>query len=134
MNPAKLPAQLERVARMSLRLPDTTVKPSHGSAAYQVRGKSFAMAMSDHHGNGRVELWVKGAPDTQQEWVVGDSARYYVPPYVGPSGWIGVWLDREVDWPAVAELLVEGYLVQAGRRAATSLDPTVLVADALSAG
>ncbi|MET3803895.1 putative DNA-binding protein (MmcQ/YjbR family) [Nakamurella sp. UYEF19] len=119
---------------MSLTLPGSTVKPSHGSAAYQVRSKSFAMAMSDHHGNGRVELWVKGAPDTQQEWVAGNGDRYYVPPYVGPSGWIGVWLDRDVEWPAVAELLVEGYLVQAGRRAVAALDPTVLVADVLSGG
>ena len=124
---------MELVARMSLALPDTTVKPSQGAQAYQVRGKSFAMVMHDHHGNGRTELWVKGSPDAQQEWVSGDPHRYYVPPYVGPNGWIGVWLDVDVDWPAVAELLVEGHLIQAGPRAAAELDPVVLVAAALAA-
>jgi predicted DNA-binding protein (MmcQ/YjbR family) len=126
-------ARMDRVARMSLALPDTTVKPSHGAQAYQVRGKSFAMVMHDHHGNGRTELWVKGSPDAQQEWVAGDARRYYVPPYVGPNGWIGAWLDVEVDWQAIAELLAEGYLIQAGRRAAAGLEPVALVAAALAA-
>lgn len=123
----------DRVGRMSLSLPDTTVRPAHGSLAYYVRTKSFATAMHDHHGNGRTELWVKGTRDAQQEWVASDDRLYYVPPYVGPSGWIGIWLDVDVvDWPSVAELLVDGYLIQAGTRAATTLDPIALVATALA--
>lgn len=114
-------------------MPEAKVKPSHGAQAYQVRGKSFAMVMHDHHGNGRTELWVKGSLDEQREWVAGDGRRYYIPPYVGPNGWIGVWLDLDVDWPAVAELLVDGYLIQAGARAAAGLEPVSLVAVALSA-
>ena len=129
-------AAMERVGRMSLTLPNAATKPSHGAVAYQVRGKTFGMVMDDHHGNKRAELWVKAAPGAQREWVAGDGKKYYVPPYVGPSGWIGVWLDVAVDWPAVAELLVEGYLIQAGRRASAELDPAVLVstAAAITAG
>ena len=118
---------------MSLTLPDATVKPAQGAAAYQVRGKSFATVMHDHHGNGRTELWVKGSADAQREWVAGDPHRYYVPPYVGAGGWIGVWLDVEVDWPAVAELLVDGYLIQAGARVTAGLDPVGLAATVLAA-
>jgi predicted DNA-binding protein (MmcQ/YjbR family) len=124
---------MDRVTRMCLALPDATVKPSHGAQAFQVRGKSFAMVMHDHHGNGRSELWVKAAPEAQQEWVAGDARRYYVPPYVGPNGWIGAWLDVDVDWPAVAEMLVDGYLIQTGARAAAGFQPVALVAAALAA-
>lgn len=132
---ADLPAPMLRVGRMCLALPDSSVKPSHGALAYLVRGKSFAMVMHDHHGNGRTELWVKASPGAQAEWVATDSSRYYVPPYVGPNGWIGVWLDVvEIDWAAVAELLVDGYLVQSGPRAAAALDPAALHTDALTAG
>ncbi len=123
---------MDRVGRMSLALPDTTVRPAHGSLAYYVRTKSFATVMHDHHGNGRTELWVKGTPDAQREWVTADSGRYYIPPYVGPSGWIGVWLDVDVDWPALAELLVDGYLIQAGVRATAALEPATLLASALT--
>ncbi len=128
------PGAMDRVARMSLALPGAKITPSHGAAAYQVRGKSFGMVLNDHHGNGRTELWVKSSLEQQQEWVAGDGRRYYVPPYVGPRGWLGVWLDIDVDWPAVAELLVDGYLIQAGPRAAAGLEPIELVADALAAG
>ncbi len=110
------------------------MKPAQGAVAYQVRGKSFAMVLDDHHGSGRVELWVKGSADLQQEWIAADSARYHLPPYVGPNGCIGAWLDLDVDWPAGAELLVDGYLIQAGPRATAGSEPAVLVADVLAAG
>lgn len=132
---ADLPEPMRRVGRMSLALPDTTVKPSHGAMAYQVRGKTFGMVMHDHHGNGRTELWTKASPGEQSEWVSADGARYFVPPYVGPNGWIGCWLDVvDVDWSAVAELLVDGYLVQSGTRRAAIADPSSLIAAALTAG
>ena len=121
------PAPMRRLGRMALALAGTTVKPSHGAMAYQVRGKTFGMVMHDHHGNGRTELWVKASPGAQTEWVSADGSRYFVPPYVGPNGWIGCWLDVDVDWPAVAELLVDGYLVQSGPRAATAVDPSALL-------
>jgi len=125
---------MDRIGRMSLALPGTTVKPAQGAVAYQVRGKSFAMVLDDHHGNGRVELWVKNSMDVQREWITTDPARYYLPPYVGPNGWIGAWLDFDVDWPAVAELLVDGYLIQAGPRATAGYEPAALGADVLAAG
>jgi hypothetical protein len=29
---------------------------------------------------------------------VGVTDRLFVPPYVGPSGWVGVWLDAKTEW------------------------------------
>ena len=120
---------------MSLALPDTSVKPSQGALSYQVRGKAFSTVMHDHHGSGRTELWVKASPGAQAEWVAGNGELYFVPPYVGANGWVGAWLDVDgIDWPAVAELLVDGYLVQCGAPAAGRQDPSSLLADALAAG
>jgi predicted DNA-binding protein (MmcQ/YjbR family) len=42
--------------------------------------------------------------------------RFFVPPYVGPSGWVGVWLDGAVDWPEVADLLRDSYVLVAPRK------------------
>lgn len=132
---AELPEPMRRVGRMSLALPDTTVKPSQGALSYQVRGKTFSTVMHDHHGNGRTELWAKASPGAQAEWVATNGVLYFVPPYVGPNGWVGCWIDvPEVDWPAVAELLVDGYLVQTGPRAAADIDPSALVTAARAAG
>ncbi|MTD13163.1 MmcQ/YjbR family DNA-binding protein [Nakamurella sp. YIM 132087] len=122
------PAALRKVHRWCLRLPDTTVKQSHGSPTYQVRGKSYASTMHDHHASGRTELWAKGAPGAQQTWIEEDPDRYYRPAYVGPSGWVGAWLDVDVDWPAIAEILVEGYLDRLPPRAAAAVDGPALVA------
>ena len=133
--PTAVPEPMRRVGRMSLALPDTSVKPSQGALSYQVRGKTFSTVLHDHHGSGRTELWVKASPGAQAEWVAGNGDGYFVPPYVGANGWIGAFLDIDaVDWPAIAELLVDGYLVQSGARAADRQDPAALLADALAAG
>jgi len=46
----------------------------------------------------------------------------FVPPYVGPSGWIGVRLDRGLEWSMVESLLEEGYRRVAPKRALKKLD------------
>jgi hypothetical protein len=40
---------------------------------------------------------------------------YFVPPYVGHLGWIGVRLDRDVPWSEIAAVLDSAH---AARRAA----------------
>lgn len=47
---------------MCLALAATTVRAAHGAPAHQVRVKTFATVMNDHHGSGRTELWITGAP------------------------------------------------------------------------
>ena len=50
--------------------------------------------------------------------------RFFKPPYVGPSGWIGIFLDRGVDWAEVGELLRDAYLLTAPKRLAAGLGMT----------
>lgn len=40
----------------------------------------------------------------------------FVPPYVGPSGWVGVWLDGKIDWSELAGLLQDGYRMTAPKK------------------
>lgn len=42
--------------------------------------------------------------------------RFFVPPYVGPSGWVGVWLDAKTDWTELAGLLADGWRLAAPKR------------------
>ena len=45
----------------------------------------------------------------QEARIASDARRFFKPPYVGPSGWVGVVLDTKPDWKEVAALLREAY-------------------------
>ena len=47
--------------------------------------------------------------------------RFFVPPYVGKSGWVGVYLDGDVDWGELAELLRDSYRLTAPKRLVAQL-------------
>jgi predicted DNA-binding protein (MmcQ/YjbR family) len=48
--------------------------------------------------------------------------RFFVPPYVGPSGWVGVWLDGRVNWNELADLLRDSYALVAPKRLRAQLE------------
>lgn len=86
---------------------------------FQVRNKTFAYYLNDHHGDGRVALCCKAAPGEQDALVAADPARFYRPAYLGSRGWIAVRLDHDdVDWDEVAELVVDAYRLTAPKRLA----------------
>jgi predicted DNA-binding protein (MmcQ/YjbR family) len=61
-------------------------------------------------------LWCK-APRGFQALIIGtDAERYFVPPYVGQHGWIGIWLDSAPDWDSVAQLVRDSYRMTAPKR------------------
>ena len=95
-----------------------------GEPTFRVRNKMFATwaAADSHHGEGRPSVWCKAGPGNQALMVRDAPDRFFVPPYVGPSGWIGIWLDAGVDWGEVAELLRESYRLVAPKRLAAQLD------------
>jgi predicted DNA-binding protein (MmcQ/YjbR family) len=110
---------LERLRTICLALPDAVEAGGVGDPTFKVREKMFAMR---HPMNGRESLWCK-APKGLQEVIVGsDPEHYFVPPYVGHHGWIGVWLDQEVDWEQVAELIEDSYRMTASKRQIALLD------------
>jgi predicted DNA-binding protein (MmcQ/YjbR family) len=84
----------------------------------------FAMyaASGNHHGDGRSSVWCKATPTNQQLMIATDPDRYFKPPYVGPSGWIGVYLDNRPDWEEVRGVLEDGYRLAAPKRLIAQLD------------
>jgi hypothetical protein len=101
---------LGRVREVCLSFPETTERLSHGAPTFFVRGKrAFTMVLTDHHGDGRFALWCAGPPELQRVLVEGDPERFFVPPYVGHGGWVGVRLDRGLEWDAIAGVLEDAY-------------------------
>ena len=114
---------LARLRQICLALPEATEKIAWGEPTYRVGGtKMFAMFTDNHHGDGRISLWRKAPPGVQQMLVNAAPQRFYVPPYVGHKGWIGVHLDIEVDWTEVADLVEDAYRMTAPQRLVARLD------------
>jgi hypothetical protein len=112
------PRPLIRLRKLCLALPEAHEVEAWGEPTFRVRNKLFAMYASaaSHHGDGRPAVWCKASPTNQAVMVSAAPSRFFVPPYVGPSGWVGVWLDGGVDWAELGELLRDGYLLVAPKR------------------
>jgi predicted DNA-binding protein (MmcQ/YjbR family) len=105
-----MPRDVHRAVRDAcLWLPEAEEFVSHGSPNFRVRGKTFAVYVVNHHGDGRVALWLNAPPGSQELHIRAQPAQFFVPPYVGPRGWLGVNLDRGMKWQRIAELIREGY-------------------------
>jgi predicted DNA-binding protein (MmcQ/YjbR family) len=118
-----VPRPLTRLRRLCLALPEAHEVEAWGEPTFRVRNKLFAMFASagNHHGYGRHSVWCKCTSTNQQLLIKAESDRYFSPPYVGKSGWVGVYLDASPDWAAVQELLRDGYLLTAPARLRTRL-------------
>src|SRR3978361_1855076 len=96
---------LEVLRRLCLALPETTERPSHGEPTWFVRDKKTFVLYANHHHDDRLAFGC-AAPEGAQEALVGSyPERFFVPPYVGHRGWLGVWLDVAVDWGEIADLV-----------------------------
>jgi hypothetical protein len=116
LTPARAKATLQRVRRICLALPNATEKIAWGAPTFRVRNKLFVMFVNNHHGDGRVAIWCHAPPGAQQTLVTAEPRHYFVPPYVGPGGWLGVRLDQGIDWSIVASLIAEAYAQVAPKR------------------
>lgn len=116
--PIRSATALAKLRAACLALPDVTERPSHGMPAWFVGGKQFAVFSNDHHGDGRIAM-VCAAPEGMQAMLVdANPGAYYVPPYVGRGGWIGVRLDRDLSWPEVTALVESAHRSRALRATA----------------
>ena len=101
---------LARIRAICSGFPEVTERLSHGSPSFFIRGKkTLCMFLDDHHGDGRLAIWCPAFPGVQEELVEQEPDRYFRPPYVGPSGWVGLRLDRDPDWDEVRLLLADSY-------------------------
>jgi hypothetical protein len=101
---------LAKLRDVCLALPETSERLSHGAPTFFVREKrSFLMVLTNHHGDGRFAIWCAAPEGMQAMLVEADPERFFVPPYVGHRGWLGVRLDRGLDWNEVAGVAEDAY-------------------------
>jgi len=119
-------ARLKRLVRLCESLPDATTLPlgrKREHRSFLVRKKIFAYYCFDHHGDGRIALWCKAGPGEQSRLIEEDPSRFFIPPYLGPRGWIAARLDLgSVDWASLAYLVRNAYRMTASRAQAARLE------------
>lgn len=111
------PSPLVRLRRICLAFPGAHEVEAWGTPTFRVKNKLFAMyaASDDHHHPGVPAVWIKSTPVNQEFLLLAKPRRHFKPPYVGPSGWIGVRLNGIVNWRDVEALLRDAYEMTAPR-------------------
>jgi len=105
------------VRALCLSFPETSERLSHGQPSFFISGKkTFVMYLDDHHGDGRLALWLAAPDGMQQALVEAAPEHYFRPPYVGHRGWLGVRLDRDLAWDEIAGAIEDAYLTVAPKR------------------
>jgi hypothetical protein len=112
------PKPVTRLRRLCLALPEAHEVEAWGEPTFRVRNRMFATFASagNHHGAGRPAVWYKAASGEQELRIRRDPHRYFNPPYVGVKGWIGMWLDGDIDWNDLRDDLRDAYRLSAPRK------------------
>lgn len=110
--------QLVQLRKLCSSLPDVVEVEAWGEPTFRIKGKLFAMfaSLGTHHGDGRTAVWIMSEADERDLLVQAAPAQYFVPPYQGKSGWIGVYLDESTNWDEVEGLLREGYRLRSEKK------------------
>ncbi len=112
-------AALDKLRAIALALPEADEKLSHGMPAFFItKGKMFAYFWHHHHGDDVTAAIVKTSGTEEQAMLIEmEPDLYYRPPYFGPSGWVGIHLDRaDTDWDRVADRVAISWELVAPRR------------------
>ncbi|HKF74336.1 MAG TPA: MmcQ/YjbR family DNA-binding protein [Stellaceae bacterium] len=112
---------LDRLREICLALPEAEERETWECPTFRVRDKIYAMYVEDE--DDRPAFWAKAPPGNQTHLVEADPDRFFVPPYVGNKGWIGMLLDRRVTWREVAIVVERSYLMTAPKTLAKRLEP-----------
>ena len=120
MSKAAEDPRLARLTKICLALPEAARECRSSHATFRVRKKVFAYFLNDHHRDGIVSVCAKVLPGDSKALVSAQPARFYLPAYIGPRGWVALGLDRgAIDWKEVAELVAGSYQITAPKRLAT---------------
>jgi hypothetical protein len=113
---------LNALRRLCLSLPEVTERLSHGEPTWFVQGKKSFVMYADHHHDDRLAFWCAAPRDAQETLVAAAPRHFFVPPYVGQRGWLGVYLDLPADWSQIAELVIDAYREVAPKRLQAELE------------
>jgi predicted DNA-binding protein (MmcQ/YjbR family) len=117
----------QAVREVCLWFPEVEEVLSHGSPDFRVKGKTFATYVINHHGDGRIALWLNSPDGAQDHYARQEPKHFFVPPYVGPRGWLGVNLDKGISWKTVATLVRQAYEKVAPVALSKSLGKTIQI-------
>ncbi len=113
-------SQIAQVRALCLALPSAFELEAWGHPTFRVgsgRGKIFCTAASDGS-----SATVKADPIEREALLAQDEGPFYLPPYVGHKGWVGIRLDDpDADWEEVAELIATSYCLIAPKRLAAQV-------------
>jgi predicted DNA-binding protein (MmcQ/YjbR family) len=112
-------ARLKRVTDICKELPEAIFELAGKHASYQVRKRTFAYYLNDHHGDGIISVCCKVLPGDNEALIAARPKKFYMPAYIGPRGWVGLRLDVPgVDWKEVSELIRGSYRLVAPQKLA----------------
>jgi predicted DNA-binding protein (MmcQ/YjbR family) len=117
----------QAVREVCLSFPESEEYLSHGLPNFRVRGKTFATYSVNHHGDGRVSLWLNVPSGAQHYYTDSEPKYFFIPPYVGPSGWLGVHLDKGLSWDRIAAIVRQSYEKVVPRTLAASIGETISI-------
>lgn len=109
---------IKRLREFALSLPEAHEVEAWGTPTFRVRGKMFAVVSTRASES---DVWLKAAPGAQAHLTTADPERFFVPPYFGPKGWLGVHLVG-ADQSEVEELVRRAYRLIAPRKLVAVLD------------
>ena len=118
-------ATVDRLRKICSKLPEVELTSKTGQHhRLEVRGKTLGYHTVDHHGDGRVALSIKARKGENVGYVESDPVRYFMPPYMGHHGYIGIYLDvKKVDWKEIEALVLEAYRLTAPKALLKLLPP-----------
>jgi hypothetical protein len=110
---------LDDLRSICLALPETAEVEAWGRPTFRAGKKIFAV----FSGSSEDQYSVIFKPDADERPALVGDARFYVPPYFGPGGWLALDLSAApVDWAEVAELVETSYRQVALKRMVRALD------------
>lgn len=114
---------LQQLRDLCLALPETNERLSHDAPTWFIRDKKTFVTFVDHHHNdGRLAFWCAAPLGAQDVMVTSDPERFFVPPYVGHRGWLGIRLDRDLAWEEIADIVTDAYRMVAPRHLLAELE------------
>lgn len=110
---------LADLRRVCLALPEAVEVEAWGRPTFRAGKKIFAL----FSGSEDRRFTVIFKPDAEERPALLGDDRFHVPPYWGPSGWLGLDLTAApVEWDEVAELVETSYRQVALKRMLKALD------------
>ncbi len=119
---AEIAPLIERLRQLCLALPETTEKLAWGEPTFRVKDRMFAQLDNNHHNSGHLAVWCPCPPGAREVLIDNSPEMFFVPPYVGPKGWIGVRLTGDCDWDAVAMVLEDAWRMVAPPKLAATME------------